>query len=459
MRHIFYILACTMLICLSACKEDSDSQLILSTNHLTFSPNGGSQTIDIESNTDWKIVSDVSWLSVYPSTGSLNKTITVTAAIKDSELEQETKIVISTKDGAKVVNVSVKVEGSEVKSGKYLEVKGGDKELNGKAGSTETLAVTSNITWEVLGPEWIEIWDGERWRPMSPDRGVVKYVDSQIITFRAIADNKDEDRLSGVVVVREYLTGEYTHTVNIAQLGRMEVSPTILQTLQDGAVFDWHCGCDVEKIWFKVTDDMDYDLLSDFVNNVIRGSWQETNVTYINSAVNLKPDTKIKVFAIGEDAQGNLSGETGSCISYTEKADASVGVEFGFARYMDDGRWQFYINKGQNTDDFSLYATDSQNSAFMYNDPILWYIANETLDRQEWFKLWYVIEYGWIEFGNLSENPKELHAMTWSYGTDGMVCTKVFRYDRYYDDDGKRLPDKPLLDRIPKAMIDDSRLR
>ena len=52
----------------------------------------------------------------------------------------------------------------------------------------------------------------------------------------------------------------------------------------------------------------------------------------------------------------------------------------------------------------------------------------------------------------------EIHVMTWA--TAGRTMSNyITRYDRYYDENGNELPPPPLLDRIPKAMVKDIRLR
>ena len=442
-----------MLLFYVSCEDDSDSQLVVSTTQVCFSPNGGTQVIEIESNTQWEIKSDASWLSAYPSVGSLNQSVTITAAVKDNELEEEKKIIIATKDGRKVVNVFVKIEGSEVKSGRYLSVKTDQKTFNGKAKSLDSLEVTSNITWEVLGPQWIETWDGERWRPLSQERGVVLHTGTCTIPLRTVADNKDEASLSDVITVREFLTGEFAYSVSASQLGRMEVNAHFVRNLENGLVFEWHCGCDVANIWYKVTDDMDEHLYAENVRSIC----SQTDVSFLNSAANLTPDTKYKVMGIGEDANGTWGKKVSTTIITTDKGTTNLGAEIYYARYMEEGLWHFFVAKHPNTYDFSLYATASENSVFRYNDPILMMFASHNLNRGHWFHIWYDVQSGWIPF-NMGKS-KEIHAMTFSYDKNGNELRKAYRFDRYYDDDGKRLPDKPLLDRIPKSMLDDPSLR
>ena len=104
MRHIIYIISVIALFAIAACEDEkNNSQLITSTTQLTFPTKGGSQTLQIESNTDWRITKDVDWISISPSIGSMNQTITVTVALSENELEHNAKVVISTKDGEKIV--------------------------------------------------------------------------------------------------------------------------------------------------------------------------------------------------------------------------------------------------------------------------------------------------------------------------------------------------------------------
>jgi hypothetical protein len=112
---------------------------------------------------------------------------------------------------------------------------------------------------------------------------------------------------------------------------------------------------------------------------------------------------------------------------------------------------------GSNTN-YHFYATDNPNSIFRYCDPILWYIAITNWEDGIWPSDFSYCGSGWLSWENLSGRTDEIHAMAMAFDDDGEMRLKVFRYDRYYDAEGKLLPEKPLLDRIPKAMIYDKNL-
>lgn len=453
MKYFYYhILAIAMICIFTACEDDSNSQLITSATQLYFTSSGGSQTIEIESNTDWHIISDSTWISVYPSVGSGNKKITVTSALQDNLLEETAKIIISTNDGRKVINLTVYVEGAGLKNGKYLDFDENTKVFSGKVGSLDSLNITSNTDWELLGPEWLEAWDGNRWRSLSQTRGLVRGRGIKSVLVRTAMDNKEEESWDGVVTVREYLTGEFSNTVSVRQLGRMEIDSEFLWRIENGAVFEWRCGCDVVKIYYKVTDDMNEGATAD----IIRNTYQVTDESYINSATDLKSGTQYRLIAIGEDSQGALN-----TIIHTSRwstpPKSELEAEIAKGEYLEGGQWRFYMAAGPNTN-YLFYATDNPNSVFRYCDPILWYIARINLVNGSWSSDYSWYGSGWLSWENLSGRTDEIHAMALAFGDDGEERLKVFRYDRYYDAEGKLLPEKPLLDRIPKAMIYDKNL-
>lgn len=458
MKFVHYITLILLTALAVACEEENDAHLITSTTQLSFSSIGGSQTMKVESNSSWHIVSNETWLSAYPASGSSTQDVTITVAITDNQYEQESKLIVMTDDGTKVVNVSVKVEGSVIRTGKHLDIRVDEKIFSGKAKVVDSLDVRSNINWEVLGPEWLEAWDGERWRPLSKDRGFVKGNGIKKVFLRTADANKNEESLEDVVVVREYLTGEYSHTVNVRQVGRMQVVATIPYVLEDGLSFDWHSGCDVAKIYFKVTENKKDD---NPTNDDVRNTYEVTDESYFNSATGFEPGSTYYINAITEDAYGNFDSHV--FISYGKLPEETTPVaEISAGIYEGDGHWCFFFGTNPLTTAAShFYVTDKANSAFMYNDPILWLIAMDNTNKKYWFQdgTGYTSS-GWVFWDSLSGYTGEIHALVCALGEiGGQFRPKVFRYDRYYDADGKRLPDKPLLDRIPKAMVNDPSLR
>lgn len=458
MKHIYYIMVLGMLCMLTACEDDNDSHLTTSITEITLPPEGGSQIVTINCNTDWHVVTSADWVSVYPSTGSMSKDVTITATPNDNTLEQETRIVVSTNDGRKLVNITVTTASSSGISGKYIDLKSEKRVFNGKAGSTDSLEITANVNWEVLGPEWIEVWDGARWRPLSTERGIIRGGSGQSkVLMRTVADNKDDSSLADVITVKEYLTGNYSRSVNVQQLGRLEVSPYLPWTLENGVVIGWRCGCDVATIYYYITDELE-DQNTSVTPDDVHSKYKKTSVEYLDGITGLEPGIQYRLTRMGEDAQGNLSKRytTGTFVTESE-TDAMVDIAKG--EYLGNGQWNLFVNMGYYTDYYRIYATDNPNSAFMYNDPILWYIAQINFNKNQWYSAARYNSTGWIEWDNLSVTTDEIHVMALAANWNGVSRKKVFRYDRFFDSNSRLLPEKALLDRIPVSMIYDPSLR
>ena len=81
-----------------SCEEKGDGvvanpTVALSTSSLNFTNEEGSQTVDIEANSDWMVETpDVDWVTVTPTAGNGNKTITVAVSMNDSGAVRSTVI-------------------------------------------------------------------------------------------------------------------------------------------------------------------------------------------------------------------------------------------------------------------------------------------------------------------------------------------------------------------------------
>ncbi len=450
MKKSYYFLVFVLGL-LTACEDKNDSLLITSTTQLTFGPDGGSQTFNIECNADWAITSDEDWLTVTPTSGSHNQEITVTVAITKNQLEENARLVIHTTDGEKVVNINVKVEGSYVKSGKFIDIRNHKSRLTlgGKAGTTDSLRVRANMAWEIKGPKWIEAWDGERWRPLSQERAVIKGKGSDNVYIRTASDNKDEDDIEDLITVLEQFTGDYKYSIYIEQLGRLRATPHQIATLSNGTAFEWICGCDVEKIYFRVTDK---EIKGASIEEV-RQTFDVTYPDYVNST-EMKENSVRVIETRCEDRQGNM----GDYVMFNTINNMAFSKNKAYTAIMDVqqeswSKWKITTLLNDEANFYFEYASNTPNGAFAYTTPILYHIFDKNIRTTKYMhsKSGYYI---W----EMPFSSNEIHAMTISYDSDyniGYIC----RYDKFYDADGNELFAKPLLDRIPKAMINDPSLR
>lgn len=129
-----------------------DDFVTVSPSTLSFVKDGSSETINISSNASWTISTDQNWLSVHPTSGSNNGTVTVTVPVNETSKERVGNIKIKSPN---VHETSVKVTQTA-----------GDKELSVSPASVEIdhnpqnkiFTIISNVNWKVTpNSTWLAV--------------------------------------------------------------------------------------------------------------------------------------------------------------------------------------------------------------------------------------------------------------------------------------------------------------
>ena len=240
MKGLSLIMAIALMaFVLAGCTDKKEDETYLTTDvtKLIFENGGGSLTFSIESNTNWTITTTTEWISVSPTSGSGNKTVTVSAADQLNVIMVEGTLAIRTDDGTKMFNLTVQIKGGipnyPTEKDKVLTLGNFANFINfsGAAHESDSLLVISNIAWEVKGPEWIEAWDGERWRPLSLKTGGIFGMGEQNIPIRTAEDFNGDEVREGPIVIAERLTGNYPVRVDARQAGKYIVLTNRIVTI------------------------------------------------------------------------------------------------------------------------------------------------------------------------------------------------------------------------------------
>lgn len=126
-------------------QEGADPYLTISKSSLTVGASANSSgSFTISSNTSWTISDDRSWLSVSPSSGSNNRTITVSAS-ENTSLNSRSATVTISASGVSSKTVSVTQEGADP----YLSVNKSSLTVGASANSTGSFTISSNINWSI----------------------------------------------------------------------------------------------------------------------------------------------------------------------------------------------------------------------------------------------------------------------------------------------------------------------
>jgi len=136
--------------------QDEIKSLSVTPSNQNVGPVTGSTSFSINSNTSWTIADDAEWLSISPSSGSGNETITATCAVNAFPSSRIGTITVS---GAEVISKQVTVTQTEAKS---LNITPLNRNIGAEAGTT-TFTISSNTDWTID--------DDSDWLTVNPSSG------------------------------------------------------------------------------------------------------------------------------------------------------------------------------------------------------------------------------------------------------------------------------------------------
>lgn len=169
MKKIIYFAAVCMI--LWSCTEDSmpsgmafgtpssskpveSDAISASVSSLSFTADGGSESVTITSNFNWETINTPSWITLSKTSGSSGTTsVTVTAAASTSTSSRTGTITLG--NSSKSVSISVSQSAASVSN----EISASVTSLSfSAAGESKSISVTSNFAWETISkPSWITI--------------------------------------------------------------------------------------------------------------------------------------------------------------------------------------------------------------------------------------------------------------------------------------------------------------
>ena len=140
--------AIVALVVMAGCAKKVD--VALSTSTLNIAAEGESVEVTLTSNGDWTIDACPEWLTVNPTSGNGNATLTLTAPLNDTEATRSGEMHVSTKDNAATLTVT-----QEAVEKDYIIVSPELIESEAEGG-TFTLTVSSNCDWRAnTSADWV----------------------------------------------------------------------------------------------------------------------------------------------------------------------------------------------------------------------------------------------------------------------------------------------------------------
>lgn len=129
------------LVVMGGCGKKVD--VAFGTSTLSIAAEGGSVEVSLTSNGDWTIDTYPEWLTVSPTSGNGDATLTLTAPINNSDAARSGEVKVSTKDNSATLTVS-----QEVMEKGFIIVNPEMIDCNAEGGIF-TLTVNSNCDWSV----------------------------------------------------------------------------------------------------------------------------------------------------------------------------------------------------------------------------------------------------------------------------------------------------------------------
>ncbi len=171
-----------------------DAIFTISSSSLGYTPEGGLQTVSISSNVYWTVTSDQTWLTVSPSAGSNDGSVSISCSSNSSTSSRIGTVALTGEGESRTITVS--------QTGVSLRVSSSTLSYT-PVSSSQTVTVTSNVSWTAS--------TSESWITLSPSSGSGD--GSVSITC---SQNSSTSSRSGTVT----LTGNgISQTVTVSQTG------------------------------------------------------------------------------------------------------------------------------------------------------------------------------------------------------------------------------------------------
>lgn len=426
----------------SACSESDSTEtttLNVEPGSLTFSYEGGTASLTVTSNTDWSISASNEDIKLTPSSGSGNKTVQVTVPRRELTEQIESKLVIKSSDGAVIRNVSIIQEGLLI-SGGLLRFgnHSGSFSIDGKAQAVDSIVIVSNAPWELRGPEWIEVYNKDRWTALSTSRAMVSgnatVTDKDVsgatkLYIRTAQKNDSETNRQDVLTLSQPYSGDMKCDLIVVQLGKHMVYPCRLLYLADGVATDWKYGADVKAFYWLVTKNTLNN--SDLTQDKVLSSWPSVSGEpgIISAWSGLDENSQYNIYTWVQDGQ---SYHWSSTVISTESSKNQAIAAIKNVNH-DGNKWKWQIHPNEYCKLYTVWATDNQYGLFDAPDVYLAWLLH------------YYFGYSLFQPNPNSEYDEyswavnsPIQIISWGIGQDGTKMASVISRYRTIDHSNAR---------------------
>jgi Leucine-rich repeat (LRR) protein len=178
---------------------------------------GSSSSINVTSNMTWAVISDQTWLTINPASGSDNGTVAVTATENTSDSARSAKVMVS---GMGVASQIINVAQAPASTANFT-ISATAVSVDAAASSTGTFNINSNIPWYITS--------SESWLTVNPSSGT----NNGTIILTAEANPSTMAR-TAIVTVTGTVTGNVQLQITVTQKAN---DPTATTELNHADIF------------------------------------------------------------------------------------------------------------------------------------------------------------------------------------------------------------------------------
>lgn len=386
--------------------EDATT-LTVSPLSLTFSADGGSQTIRIQSNTSWTVTPNAGWVTVSPMTGEGDATVVISTSELEKLEDRSCEIAVQTDDDEKNAVVNVVQSGAET----VLKLDVSELIFEEMAKCERSVNVTSNTQWSITNvPEWLDV---------STTNGN----GNATVTFITSMDNNSSEALVGEITISTQ--SGISCQLSVSQKGKYikdcRVSVENVVSLANSIAFELKFDATVSYFYGLIFYPESLELMTDseiLAELVVPDNRMLPDSKFV-SGFDADPRTDYTLCFVAfdkNDKQGDLTFVDVSTPSDVNQPYAEIGDV-----YYTSSQFEWETTIGAYCSHYYMYADSGKTYddlifSYTYDAVIAWYLKEDiTNNPDEYPRI--VQSGGWTY--NREITDLWLQIVTWGVGAEG----------------------------------------
>lgn len=387
---LFALLFAAVLLPLSSCGKDDDEPftptLSVSMSSISIDAEGGQQSVDVTSNTNWIIEGASNWCSVSPTAGNGNSSITIKIDANSAAEGRDCTLTIKTADETLSKTISVRQNGLAL----TLSTTPSELRFNSEKSDKKTLQVNCNGDWTITNlPDWIDV------DPMG-GKG------DRVVTFTTKSENATSSNRKATITITAGTASVNVDLTQEAGLSECYVEPEGIVTLAGGVAFLSAKHGNVKNYRVGYLKASDYNKYSQKeLLELTRNFSAITDFDQVESIHMLQSNTEYYLLTLAYD-MNDQEGELHRA-SFTTKptGDAQALVTIGDEFYYTASNYiEWYTYPDGATDKYytlflsGLSDAEMANLLFAYdgdlyydNVKLAWYLNNEIERKTDFYKI------------------------------------------------------------------------